>query len=138
MLYIIMGEFEGSGCWWLMLASLRTQHWTHVHAILADLQQDSPLTLRHGFWPQTHVNVQVSEASLLGQERFMRGLMLTTIMSGYLVTVPHSFHIVVNYHEKYMFILLPGYETYAKSVWMAKALSKPNFATFSPHFRRIP
>ena len=32
---------------------------------MADLHHDSPLTLRQGFWPQTRVNVQPSEASLL-------------------------------------------------------------------------
>ena len=54
----------GGSCWhrygsWI-------HYWTRVRAALADLHQDSPHTLRHGFWPQTRVNVQASEASLLG------------------------------------------------------------------------
>jgi hypothetical protein len=41
-------------------------YWTRVCTALADLHQDSPYTLRHGFWPQTRVDVQASKASLLG------------------------------------------------------------------------
>jgi hypothetical protein len=50
---------------------------------------------------------------------------------------PPYFHIVVDCHANYMFILHPEVETYAKLVWLARALSKPNFTTFSPHFQRI-
>jgi len=48
---------------------------------------------------------------------------------------PLSFHVAVNYHEGYMLILRLGDETYAKQVWVAKALSQPNFVTSSPHFQ---
>ena len=47
---------------------------------------------------------------------------------------PPSFRIAVDCHEGYMLILRPGDETYAKPVWVARALSKPNFATSNPHF----
>jgi hypothetical protein len=43
----------------------------------------------------------------------------------------------VDCHEGYMLILRPGEETYVKPVWVARVLSKPNFATSSPRFRQI-
>ena len=53
----------GGPCWhryggWI-------QYKTCVRAALANLHQDSPLILRHGFWPQTCVDVQTSKASFL-------------------------------------------------------------------------
>ena len=50
---------------------------------------------------------------------------------------PPSFHIAMDCHEGYMLILRPGDEIYAKPVWVARALSKLNFATSRPHFRQI-
>ena len=50
---------------------------------------------------------------------------------------PPSFHIAVDCHEGYILILRIGDETYAKLVWVARALSKSNFATSSPHFQQI-
>ena len=77
----------GGSCWhrygsWI-------QYWTRVCAALVGLHQDTPLTLKHGFWPQTRVDVQAMEASLLGMKRFVRSLMWTTITLALLVTVPH-------------------------------------------------
>ena len=45
-----------------------------------------------------------------------------------------SFRIAVDCYEGYMLILHPRDETYAKLVWVARALSKPNFITSRPHF----
>ena len=45
-----------------------------------------------------------------------------------------SFHFAVDCYEGYMLVLRLRDETYAKLVWVAKALSKSNFATSSPHF----
>lgn len=40
-------------------------YWTHFCSNLMDLHQHSPFTLRHGFRPQSHVHVHVSQAGLL-------------------------------------------------------------------------
>ena len=50
---------------------------------------------------------------------------------------PSSFCIAVDCHEGYMLILCPVDETYAKPGWVARALSKPTFATSGLHFRQI-
>ena len=42
--------------------------------------------------------------------------------------------LAVDCHESYMLILHLGDETYAKTVWMARALFQPNFGTSSPQF----
>ena len=56
------------GLCWLRYRSW-IQYWTRVCGALTNLYQDSPLSLRHGFWPQTCVDVQALEASLLGNEK---------------------------------------------------------------------
>ena len=48
-----------------------------------------------------------------------------------------SFHIVVDYHKYYMFVLNIGDEMYAKPIWVARALSRANFATSHPHFKQF-
>jgi hypothetical protein len=61
---------------------------------------------------------------------FVRSLMWITITSNLLVTAPPPFLcIVVDCHEDYMPIMYLGDETYAKPIWVAKALSKSNFVT---------
>ena len=54
----------GGSCWhrygsWI-------QYWTRVRVALTNLHQDIFLTLKHGFWPQTQVDIQALEASHLG------------------------------------------------------------------------
>lgn len=46
-------------------------------------------------------------------------------------------HIAVHCCKGYMLIMHRGDETYAELVSMARALSQPNFATFSSYFRQI-
>ena len=53
----------GGSCW--LRYGSRIQYWTYVRGALANLHQDIPVTLRHGFWPQTRVNVHAAEASIL-------------------------------------------------------------------------
>ena len=109
-----------------------------VRVALADLHHDSPLTLRQGFWPQTCVNVQPSKASLLENREVREEFDVDDHYIGPASNrPPPSFHIAVDCHERYMLILHPRDETYAKLMWVARALSKPNFATSSPHFRQI-
>ena len=122
-----------------MLASLQEyiQYWTYVCVVLANLHQDSPLILRHGFWPQNCVNVQALETSLLGNEEVHKEFDIDDHYVGLASNRPPPFlRMAMDYHEGYMLILHPRDETYAKPVWMAKTLSKPNFATSNPHFDR--
>ena len=53
----------GGSCWHRYMSWI--QYWTRVCSSLGDLHQDSLLTLRQGFWAQTHVDVQALEASVL-------------------------------------------------------------------------
>ena len=113
------------------------QYWTYVRAALANLHQDTPLTLRYGFWPQTRIDVQASEASLLGNGEVCEEFDVDDHYIGPTSNrPPPSFRIALDFHEGYKFILRPGDETCAKPVWVARALSKPNFATSSRHFRQ--
>ena len=54
----------------LSMARYWIQYWTRVRAALANLHQDTPLTLRHRFWPQTRVDEQSSEASQFTKREF--------------------------------------------------------------------
>ena len=64
------GRMEHGGTYLqLPMALCWIQYWTRVRTALVDLHQDTPLALRHGFWPQTRVDEQPSEASLLGNWR---------------------------------------------------------------------
>ena len=102
---------------------------------LGNLHQDSPITLRHGFWPQTHVDVQASYANLLGNGDIREEFDVDDHYVGRASNrPPPSFRIAMDCHEGYMLILHLGDETYAEPVWLARALSKPNFTTSSPHF----
>jgi hypothetical protein len=113
-------------------------YWMHVRAALADLHQDSSHTLRQWFWPQTCVDVQASEARLMGNGEVREEFDVNDHYVGPASQrPPPSFRIAVDCHEGYMLILRPGDETYVKLVWVAKALSEPNFTTSSPHFRQI-
>ena len=92
--------------------------------------------MRHGFWPQTCVDVQALEASLLGNGEVCEEFDVDDHYVGHTSQhSPPSFRIAVDCHEGYMLLLRAGDETYVKPVWVAKALSEPNFATSSPHFR---
>ena len=126
----------GGSCWhrygsWI-------QYWTRVCVALADLYQDSLHTLRHEFSPQTRVNVQALKACLLLNGEVRKEFDVDDHYVGLAnQRLPPSFRIVVDCHENYMLILCPRNETYAKRVWMARALSKPNFAISSNHFLQI-
>jgi hypothetical protein len=126
----------GGSCWhrygsWI-------HYWTRVRAALADLYQDNPYTLRQGFWPQTRVDVQASEARLMENGEVREEFDVDDHYVGPASQhPPPSFHIAVDCHEGYMLILRHGDETYVKPVWVARALSEPNFATSSSHFRQI-
>ena len=97
-----------------------------------------PLTLKHGFWPQTRVDVQALEASFLENGEVREDFDVDNHYVGPASNrPPPSFRIVVDCHEGYMLILRLGDENYAKPMWVAKALLKPYFATSSPHFRQI-
>ena len=41
-------------------------YWTYVRLVLTSIHRDSPLTLMHGFGPQSHVDVLASKVVLLG------------------------------------------------------------------------
>jgi hypothetical protein len=94
--------------------------------------------LKQGFWPQTYVDVQASEVRLLENGEVREEF---DVDDHYVEHAsqrpPPSFCIAVNCHEGYMLILRPGDETYVKPVWVARALSEPNFTTSSPHFQQI-
>jgi hypothetical protein len=92
----------------------------------------------HGFGPQTHVNVQASEVSLLGNREVCEEFDVDDHYVGLASNrLPSPFRIAMHCYEGYMLILRLGDETYAKLVWVARTLSKPNFATSSPHFQQI-
>jgi len=123
----------GGSCWhrygsWI-------HYWTRVRVALAYLHQDSPDTLRHGFWPQIRVDVQASEACLLENGEVREEFDADDRYVGPASQrPPPSFRIAVDCHEGYMLILRLGDETYVKPVWVARTLFKPNFTTSSPHF----
>ena len=54
-----IADVSGS-CWH------RYKSWIRIRVALIDLHQNSPLTLRQGFWSQTRVDVQPLEARPLG------------------------------------------------------------------------
>ena len=87
---------------------------------------------------QTHVDVQASEASLFGNREVREKF---DVDDHYIRLASNrplpSFRIVVDCHEGYMLILQLGDETYAKSLWVARTLSKSIFATSSPYFWQI-
>ena len=94
--------------------------------------------MKQGFWPQTRVDVQPLEASLLENGEVCEAI---DVDDHYVRSAsnrsPPSFRVTVDCHESYMLILRPRDDTYAKPVWVARVLSKPNFATSSPHFFNI-
>jgi hypothetical protein len=75
----------GGSCWHRYRSWIH--YWTRVCVALADLHQDSSDTLRHGFWPQTRVDVQASGRAYWKTERFVKNSIRTTIMLGPLVNV---------------------------------------------------
>ena len=92
------------------------QYWIHVLAALEDLHQDTPLTLRHGFWRQTHVDIQSSETSLLENREICEEYDMDNHYVGHVNTChPPSFYIVVDCREGYMLILRLGDETICKA-----------------------
>ena len=48
-----------------------------------------------------------------------------------------SLCVVMDCHEAYMLMLRLGDKTYAKPVWVVRALSQANFATSHPHLQQI-
>ena len=123
----------GGLCWHRYRSEI--EYWTCVCATLAYLHLDSPLTLRHRFGLQTCVDVQALEASLLGNEKVREELDVDDHYIGRANDCPpSSFFIAVYCYECYMLILRLEDDIYAKSVWVAKALSKLNFATSNLHF----
>ena len=78
----------GGSCWYRYGSWIH--YWIRVRDALADLHQDSPDTLRQGFWPKTRIDVQASDAHLLANgEVSIRCLMWTTITLGLPVNVHH-------------------------------------------------
>ena len=121
----------GGSCWHRYKSWI--QYWTRVHVALIDLHQDSPFTLRQGFWPQTCVDVQPLEARLLENGEVCEEFDVDDHYVGPASNrPPPSFHIALDCHEGYMLILHPRDETYAKPVWVARVLTKPKFAISSP------
>ena len=96
------------------------QYWIRVCAALADLHQDTPLILRHRFWPQTHVDIQALKASLMENEEVREEF---DVDNHYVEPAsnhpPPSFHIAVDCHVGYMLNLHPKDETYTKLVQVA-------------------
>jgi hypothetical protein len=91
--------------------------------------------LRQGFWPQTRVDVPASEARLLENGDVREEFDVDDHYVGLASQrPPPSFRIAVDCHEGYMLILRPGDETYVKPMWVARALSEPNFTTSSSYF----
>lgn len=104
-LHTILREFEDSGCWRIMLASLRELDTILDMCSLTNLHHDTLLTLRHGFYPHTHVDVQPLEVSLLENEEICEEFDMDDHYVGHVNNrSPPSFHIVVDCHEGYMFI----------------------------------
>ena len=48
-----------------------------------------------------------------------------------------SFRVARDCHEGYMVLVRAGDEEHTKPIWLAKALSSPNFVSTSPNFRQI-
>ena len=124
-----MGEFgvaNVDGTCWHRYGSW-IQYWTHVCVALANFHQDNPLTLRSGFWTQTRVDVQTSEASILENEEVCEEFDVDNNYVKPAGNRPLPFLcIVVDCHEDYMLIMCLGDETYAKPMWVANFLSKSN------------
>ena len=83
---------------------------------MADLHQDSPLTLRHEFWPQTRVEVQATEACLLENGEVREFDVDDHYVGSASQRSPPSFHIAVVCHEGYMLFLRAGDETCESSL----------------------
>lgn len=107
-------------------------YWIHIRSTLMDLHQISSLTLRHAFWLQSHVDVLMLEARVLGNgevhEEFNEDEHYVGPASN---RSPPSFHVAMDYHEGYMLILSLGDETYGKSYFST------NYEIYSPHFQQI-
>jgi hypothetical protein len=126
----------GRSCWYRYGGWIH--YWTRVHAALVDLHQDSLHTLRHGFWPQTRVDVEALEVCLLGNEEVCEEFDMDDHYVGSASQrSPPSFRIAVDCHEGYILILRPEDEIYAKPMWVVRALFKPNFATSNPYFQHV-
>ena len=77
------------------------------------------------FGPQCHVKVLASEVRLLGIEEVHEKFNKNAHYVGHVSNrLPLSFHVVVDCHKGYTFILRHVDETYAKPVWVARALSQ--------------
>ena len=91
--------------------------------------------MKQGFWLQIRVDVQPLEASLLENGEVCEAFDVDDHYVGPASKrSPPSFRITVDCHESYMLFLRPRDDTNAKPVWVARVLSKPNFATSSHHF----
>ena len=126
---MLVDHFHEYGTW--------ISNWTRVRLALANLHQDSPLILRHGYWPQSHVDVPTLEARLWGD-----GEVCEFNEDGHYIgptcnCPPPSFHVAIDCHEGYMLILSLGDVTYAKLVWVARDSSQPNSVNYSPYFQHI-
>ena len=67
MLHTILELVTSSGCWWIVTPPI----WNFGRLLdmcSFNLHQDSLITLRHSFWPQSRVDVHASRARLLGNE----------------------------------------------------------------------
>ena len=122
----------GGPCWHRYWGWI--QYWTRVRVALVDLHQDSPLILRHRFWPQTCVNVQTSKVSVLGNEEVCEEFDVDDHCVGHASNRPlPSFRIAVDCHEGHMLICVLEMRHMRISVG-GKSIVQTNFATFSPHF----
>ena len=97
---------------------------------MADLQQDRPLTLKQGFWPQTRVDVQPLEASLLENGEVCEAFDVDDHYVGPASNrSPPSFRITMDCHESYMLILRPKDDTCKASVG-GKSFVQTKFCNF--------
>jgi hypothetical protein len=80
-----------------------TSQWARFHSTLAGLCQDSSLTLRHGSWPQSCVDIFASKARLLGNGEVHANFDEDNNYVGPTYNhSPPSSHVVVNCLEGYI------------------------------------
>ena len=129
----ILGFIQYGECLWVVDVGGSFHHpygtwvgyWICVHSTFTYLHQNSPLTLRHGFWLQSHVDVPTLEARILGNKEvreefneFKHYVGPTSNRS------PPSFRDAMHCQEGSMLILHLEDEICDKLVWVAIVLSQ--------------
>ena len=113
-------------------------YWECVLSNLRNPTHVTPSVLKQGFWPNSRATILQSQAMYFCNGDVREEFDVDESYVGPLRDRPQpSFRVAVDCHEGYMVLLRPGDEEFPKPIWLAKALSDPNFVSTSPHFRQI-